>query len=116
MTDPNCIFCKIIAGELPSDTIYEDDLLIAFRDINPVAPTHILIVPRKHIVDNNAFSEEDVAIAGAMFLAVGKLATSEGIKDAGYRLIMNTGSDGRQEVPHMHLHLIGGKQMQHPMG
>ena len=77
MTDPNCIFCKIIAGELPSDTVYQDDLLIAFRDINPVAPTHILIVPRKHIVDNNAFSEEDSAIAGAMFAAVRKIAESE---------------------------------------
>ncbi|KAA3644830.1 MAG: histidine triad nucleotide-binding protein [Chloroflexi bacterium] len=116
MTDPDCIFCKIIAGELPSDTVYEDDLLIAFRDINPVAPTHILIVPRKHIVDNNAFSDEDAVIAGAMFLAVSKLAESEAIQDSGYRLIMNTGPDGRQEVPHMHLHLIGGKQMQHPMG
>ena len=116
MNDLDCIFCKIITGELPSDRVYEDDLLVAFRDINPVAPTHILIVPRKHIVDNNSFGEDDEPIAGRMFLAEQKLAKSEGIHTSGYRLILNTGLDGRQEVPHLHLHLIGGHKMRHPMG
>ncbi len=116
MENNNCLFCKIIRGELPSDKVYEDDLIIAFRDINPVAPTHILIIPKKHIVDNNDFNEEDEAIAGQMFKLVRELAAKEGISESGYRLIMNTGKDGRQEVPHMHLHLIGGQRMKHKIG
>jgi len=115
-SSPDCLFCKIIAGEIPSDTVYQDDLVTAFRDINPAAPTHILIVPNKHIPDNNAFAEEDEPLAGHMFRKVRELAASEGITESGYRLIMNTGPDGRQEVMHMHLHLIGGQRMKHPMG
>lgn len=114
--DPDCLFCKIIAGDIPSDTVYSDELVTAFRDINPVAPTHILIVPNQHIADNNAFMEADEPLAGHMFRIVRELAASEGIKDSGYRLIMNTGPDSRQEVLHMHLHLIGGQRMKHPMG
>lgn len=116
MNNPDCLFCKIVAGEIPSTTVYADDLVTAFRDINPVAPTHILIVPNKHIEDNNAFDEADQAIAGRMFIAVKKIAKQEGIAEDGYRLIMNTGPHGRQEVKHLHLHLIGGQVMQHPMG
>ena len=116
MTDPNCIFCKIVAGEIPSDIIFQDELVTAFRDINPVAPTHILIIPNKHIPDNNSFSPEDESIAGSMFMAVRELAEKEGISESGYRLIMNTGPDGHQEVMHMHLHLIGGQKMKHSMG
>lgn len=115
-TDPDCIFCKIVAREIPSDVIHEDKVVTAFRDINPVAPTHILIVPKKHIPDNNAFTNEDEPIAGHMFTIVRDLARQEGIAETGYRLIMNTGEHGHQEVMHMHLHLIGGKSMQHPMG
>ncbi len=115
-TDPDCIFCKIVAGEIPSDIIHEDKVVTAFRDINPVAPTHILIVPKKHIPDNNAFTDEDEPIAGHMFTIVRDLARQEGIAETGYRLIMNTGEHGHQEVKHMHLHLIGGQSMQHPMG
>lgn len=116
MKDPDCLFCKIISGEVPSTKVYADDLVTAFRDINPVAPTHILIVPNKHIPDNNAFSEEDAPIVGRMFTAVKNIAAQEGIAENGYRLIMNTGPHGRQEVKHLHLHLIGGQVMQHPMG
>ena len=116
MQDPNCLFCKIVAGEIPSTKVYEDELLTAFRDINPVAPTHILIVPNKHIVDNNDFSPEDELIAGKMFSLVRTLAEQEGIMQDGYRLIMNTGAHGRQEVPHMHLHLMGGQKMKHRIG
>jgi histidine triad (HIT) family protein len=116
MSNSDCIFCKIIAGEIPGDTVYSDDLITAFRDINPVAPTHILIVPNKHIVDNNDYQDEDEAIVGRMFRAVKQIAAQEGIAEDGYRLIMNTGPHGKQEVKHMHLHLIGGQIMQHPMG
>lgn len=116
MRDPDCLFCKIVAGEIPSSKVYEDDLLFAFRDINPLAPTHVLIVPKKHIQDNNDFSQEDEIIAGRMFSAVKTIAAQEGIAENGYRLIMNTGPHGRQEINHLHMHLIGGQVMQHPMG
>lgn len=116
MLDQDCLFCKIVAGEIPSAKVYEDDLITAFRDINPVAPTHILIVPNKHIADNNSFEEKDEGIAGRMFTVVKKIAAQEGIAGDGYRLIINTGPHGRQEVKHLHLHLIGGQMMQHPMG
>lgn len=114
--DPDCIFCKIVAGDLPSDIVYKDDLVTAFRDINPVGPTHILIIPNEHIADNNAFMEKDEPIAGRMFRVIKELAAKEGIANSGYRLIMNTGRDGRQEVMHLHMHLIGGQRMKHPMG
>lgn len=116
MSSKDCIFCKIIAGEIPSTKVYEDDTLTAFRDINPVAPVHILIVPNKHIEDNNDFQPKDEPIAGKMFTLVRQLAESEGIAEDGYRLILNTGPHGHQEIQHLHLHLIGGKAMQHPMG
>jgi histidine triad (HIT) family protein len=114
--DPDCIFCKIVQGKIPSDKVYEDDELLAFRDINPAAPTHILIIPKKHIPDNNAFTEEDDHLAGQMFRLVRQLAQEEGIAERGYRLIMNTGPHGGQEVFHAHLHLIGGQRMKYPMG
>lgn len=116
MKDPDCLFCKIIAGEVPSTKVYEDEVLYAFRDINPAAPTHVLIVPKKHIRDNNDFSPGDEPIAGKMFSAVKTIAAQEGVAENGYRLILNTGPHGRQEIPHLHLHLIGGQIMQHPMG
>ena len=114
MTD--CIFCKIIAGEIPGDIVYRNDLVCAFRDINPVAPTHILIVPTRHITDNNDWGDDDGPTAAAIFTAVREIAEQEGIAEDGYRLIANTGPHGRQEVPHLHVHLIGGQRMQHPMG
>ncbi|MEN8241205.1 MAG: histidine triad nucleotide-binding protein [Chloroflexota bacterium] len=116
MRDPDCLFCKIIAGEIPSTKVYQDEQITAFRDINPVAPVHILIVPNKHIADNNDFQPEDEAIAGRMFTAVKEIAEQEGIAENGYRLILNTGPHGKQEIDHLHLHLIGGQAMQHPMG
>jgi histidine triad (HIT) family protein len=116
MKDPDCIFCKIIAGEIPSKNVYQDDILTAFHDINPVAPVHILIVPNKHIEDNNAFSLEDEPFAGHMFTIVRKLAKDLDIAQNGYRLILNTGKHGHQEIQHLHLHLIGGSPMKHPMG
>ena len=112
----DCLFCKIVAGEIPGDKVYSDELVTAFRDINPAGPTHILIVPNKHISNNNDFAEEDEPIAGRMFRVVRELAKQEGIDESGYRLIMNSGPDGNQVVMHMHLHLIGGRRMKHPMG
>jgi histidine triad (HIT) family protein len=114
MTD--CIFCKIIAGEIPSTQIYADQTVIAFRDINPVAPTHVLIIPRKHIETVNDLTPEDESLVGHLFTTAGKIAESEGIAESGYRLIINCGSDGGQVVYHLHVHLIGGQRMQHPMG
>jgi len=116
MKDPNCIFCKIIAGEIPSKTVYQDEMVTAFHDINPVAPVHLLIVPNTHIADSNAFSEEDEPLAGKMFSLVRKLAEDLGIAADGYRLILNTGPHGDQLVHHLHIHLLGGAPMQHPIG
>jgi histidine triad (HIT) family protein len=116
MVDKDCIFCRIAAGELPADVVYQDELVTAFRDINPVAPTHILIIPKQHIQDSNMLSEEHKDVAAQMLTVVSDIAKAEGIDKSGYRLIMNTGPDGNQEVMHMHLHLIGGQKMKHAMG
>lgn len=112
----DCIFCKIVAGDIPSDEVYQDELVYAFRDINPAAPTHVLIIPKTHLVNTNELDDSHADIAAALLLAAPKIAAQEGIADSGYRLIMNNGPDGRQEVLHMHLHLLGGGRMQHPMG
>jgi histidine triad (HIT) family protein len=114
MTD--CIFCKIIAGEIPSSRLYQDGRVTAFRDINPVAPTHILIVPNQHIASVNDLNEADEQLVGQLFTTARQLAEEEGIQESGYRLIINTGKDGGQDVQHLHLHLIGGHKMRHPMG
>ncbi len=112
----DCIFCKIVAGEIPSDEVYQDEWVYAFRDINPAAPTHVLIIPKEHVVNTNELRDEHKDIAAALLLAAPKIAAQEGIAESGYRLIMNNGPDGRQEVMHMHLHVLGGARMQHPMG
>jgi histidine triad (HIT) family protein len=111
-----CIFCRIIEGEAPGEIVYRDDLVTAFRDINPVAPVHVLIVPNRHYTSLNDMKSEDEALAGRMVLVARKLAEQEGIHEGGYRLIVNTGSHGGQVIPHLHLHLIGGQRMRHPMG
>ena len=111
-----CIFCKIIAGEIPSDIVYRDELVTAFRDINPVGSTHILIIPNKHIEAVSDLQEEDEQLMGHLFTVARKLAVEEGIGESGYRLIINNGPDANQVVLHLHLHLIGGQKMRHPMG
>ena len=111
-----CIFCKIVAGEIPSEGVYSDELVTAFRDINPAAPTHILIVPNKHIASVGELLEEDEQLMGHLFTVARKLAEAEGIAESGYRLIINNGPDANQVVLHLHLHLIGGQKMQYPMG
>lgn len=114
MTD--CIFCKIIAGDIPSEKVYSDDLVTAFRDINPAAPTHILIIPNRHIASINELVPEDEQLVGRLFSIAKILAVQEGISESGYRLIVNTGPDGGQVVYHLHLHLLGGNRMRYPMG
>ena len=105
------LFAKIVSGELPSDMVYQDDLVTAFRDISPAAPTHILIVPNKVIPTLNDLTDEDEKLAGRMLLVARKLAEQEGIAEDGYRLIINCNRHGRQEVFHLHLHLLGGRQL-----
>ena len=114
MTD--CIFCKIISGEIPSTNVYHDDQVTAFRDINPAAPTHILIVPNKHIDSVNMMIADDEPLIGHLFFVAKELAAKEGISEGGYRLIANTGAGAGQTVFHIHLHLLGGGPMKHPMG
>lgn len=105
------IFAKIIQGEIPSDMVYQDELVTAFRDINPMAPTHILIVPNKVIPTVNDFTEDDERTAGRMMLVAKKLAEQEGIAEDGYRLIINCNKHGHQEVFHVHMHLLGGRPL-----
>ncbi len=113
-TVPACLFCRIVEGEVPADIIYRDEYVIAFRDIQPVADQHILIIPKKHIASLSHFSGEDMAIAGHILLAAGKVAEAAGIDQSGYRLVFNTGPDSLQSVMHIHGHLIGGQKMGWP--
>jgi histidine triad (HIT) family protein len=112
----SCIFCKIVSGESQADIVYRDEQATAFRDIHPVAPTHILIVPNRHIESVGALEAEDEPLMGHLFTVARKLAEAEGIAQKGYRLITNTGAHGGQTVFHLHVHLIGGQRMRYPMG
>ena len=114
MTD--CIFCKIISGDIPSTNVFRDEQVTAFRDLNPAAPTHILLVPNKHIDSINALAAEDEQLIGHLFTTAQQLAAQEGIAEGGYRLIINTNPHAGQTVFHIHLHLLGGAPMKHPMG
>jgi len=107
----NCIFCKIANRELPATIVYEDEKVIAFKDINPIAPIHYLIIPKKHIASINQLEPQDRELMGDMLLAAQKIAKKEGIADSGYRLVFNVGRDSGQMVDHLHLHLLGGKKL-----
>jgi histidine triad (HIT) family protein len=111
-----CIFCKIVEGEIPSDTVYEDEEIIAFRDINPQAPVHIVIIPRQHIASLSHLSQSDSALVGRLVTIANKLAKEEGISEKGYRLVINCGKEGGQLVPHLHLHLVGGRKLSDQVG
>ena len=115
MTD-SCIFCKIVLKEAKANIVYQDEQVTAFRDTHPVAPTHILIVPNKHIESVGALETEDEQLIGHLFITACKLAEEQGIAKGGYRLITNTGPNGGQTIFHLHLHLIGGQRMRYPMG
>lgn len=112
----DCIFCQIVKGEMDSKFVYRDEQVTAFRDINPVAPTHILVIPNEHIASLNEVTEENEGLLGHMLTVVKPIAEKEGIQDTGYRLIINTGPDANQVIFHLHLHIIGGRRMRHPMG
>ena len=112
----NCLFCKIAQGEIPATVVYEDDELITFRDIRPQAPTHMLVVPKRHIATINDTNDQDQQLLGSMILRAKKCAHAEGLSEAGYRLVFNINSGGGQEVYHIHLHLLGGRQMTWPPG
>ena len=112
----DCTFCKIINGDKSGDIIYEDDLVAAFHDIHPVAPTHILIVPKKHITSVNHVDQDDENTLGRLFIVAKQIADQEDIDGSGYRLIVNTGPNAGQVIFHLHLHLIGGQKMRYPMG
>ena len=106
----DCIFCKIIAGDIPSTKVYEDDLVYAFRDINPQAPTHILVIPKEHIESVNAVSRENSAVVAHIFEVIPQIAQAEGLT-GGYRVVSNCGSDAGQTVFHLHFHILGGKEL-----
>ncbi len=112
----DCIFCKIAAGEIPSDFVYKDDEILAFRDINPIAPTHILIVPKRHVGSLLDLTDGDLPMMARMVKIANELARKEGIAEKGYRLVINTGKEGTQLVQHLHLHLIGGRQLSGRIG
>jgi len=112
----NCIFCKIVSEEAKANIVYQDEQVTAFRDIHPVAPTHILIVPNRHIDSVGNMELKDEQVVGHIFSVARKLAEQEGISAGGYRLITNTGPHGGQTVFHLHVHLIGGQRMRFPMG
>ena len=116
MTQDDCLFCKIVAGDIPADIIFESDTAIAFRDINPQAPTHALIIPRKHIATINDIEAEDQAIVGSLFSAAREIAKQEGFSDEGYRAVMNCNEAAGQTVFHIHLHLLGGRGLGWPPG
>ena len=106
----NCLFCKIIAGEIPSTKVYEDDVIYAFRDINPQAPVHVLVVPKVHVEDCNGITAENSNLVAHIFAVIPQIAQAEGLVN-GYRVISNCGSDSGQTVQHLHFHILGGKVM-----
>ncbi len=112
----DCLFCKIIAGDIPAEKIYEDENVLAFRDINPVAPLHALLIPKKHIATINDLQTEDAGVVGQLFLAAKQIAKQEGYADEGYRTVMNCGEAAGQTVFHIHLHLLAGRGLSWPPG
>lgn len=107
----DCIFCKIINKEIPSTVVYEDDEILAFNDVNPMAPVHVLIIPKKHMSGISEINEEDIAVVGKIQFIAKKIASEMGIEYTGYRLVSNCGEDAGQTVKHLHYHLLGGKKM-----
>lgn len=112
----NCLFCKIIKGEIPCNKVYEDEDVIAFKDISPEAPTHILVIPKVHIESINFITEENSAIISKIFVAINKIAKEQGIDKTGYRVVNNCGEHGGQTVMHLHFHLLGGRNLTWPPG
>ncbi len=116
MDSSDCLFCKILAGDVPAEMVYESNEAIAFRDINPKAPSHVLIIPRQHIETINDLGPGDAALVGNLFLVARQVAKDEGIADNGYRVVMNCNADAGQTVFHLHLHMLGGRLLDWPPG
>ena len=112
----DCIFCQIVAGKLSGEIIYQDEEVIAFRDINPQAPIHLLIIPKRHVPSLTHLSEAEAQLMGHMVNIANQLAKREGISESGYRLVVNCGKEGGQVVPHLHLHLLGGRKLSDTLG
>lgn len=116
MAMPDCLFCKVVSGEIPGKIVYQDDRLVAFRDINPQAPMHVLIVPRRHIASLNELQAGDDALVGEMIRRAAALAKQDGYAERGYRTVLNCGAEAGQSVFHIHLHVLGGRGMAWPPG
>ena len=106
----NCLFCKIVAGTIPSTKVYEDETVLAFRDINPLAPTHVLVIPKTHIKDTDGVTAENCHLIAHIFEVIPQIAKAEGLSN-GYRVVSNCGADGGQRVPHLHFHILGGRKL-----
>lgn len=115
-SDPDCIFCKIVAKQIPANIAHQDEAVTAFHDLNPQAPTHILIVPNEHIANTETLEPQHDAAIGAVLRAARSIARSAGVADSGYRLVVNTGRDAINTVAHLHVHLLGGRPMSWPPG
>ena len=111
-----CIFCGIARGEVPARTVLETEDVVAFHDLDPKAPTHVLVIPRRHIESIEAMAEEDVELVGRVFAAAKEVARKEGVTAAGYRLVTNIGANAGQTVPHLHVHVLGGRRLKWPPG
>lgn len=107
----DCLFCKIAGGQIPAEILHQDERVVVFKDINPQAPTHLLVIPRQHFSTLNELSDEDESLAGYLILTGKRMAEAQGIADSGFRLIMNCNQEGGQTVFHIHLHILGGKQL-----
>ncbi|MBA3655153.1 MAG: histidine triad nucleotide-binding protein [Actinobacteria bacterium] len=116
MSVPDCLFCRVLAGEVPSEEVAATENTYAFRDIQPTAPTHVLVIPRQHITHAGELAPEHAGVLSEMFATAQAVAVSEGVADRGYRLVFNVGDDANNSVPHLHLHVIGGRKMGWPPG
>jgi histidine triad (HIT) family protein len=116
MSERDCLFCRIVDRDLSADIVFENDSLVAFRDIDPKAPTHILLIPRRHIATMNDLQEGDIALTGELFTTAARIAADEGLAEDGYRVVMNCNEAAGQSVFHIHLHLMGGRPMAWPPG
>jgi histidine triad (HIT) family protein len=112
----DCLFCRIAAGEIPAQVVYEDDDVLAFRDIDPQAPVHVLVIPRRHVANLTVAASEDPELVARVTAAAAAVAAQEGVSQSGYRTVVNTGPDAQQSVEHLHLHVIGGRQLGWPPG
>ncbi|MGA7966454.1 MAG: histidine triad nucleotide-binding protein [Gammaproteobacteria bacterium] len=111
-----CLFCRMVAGEIKPGTVYEDDEILAFHDINPQAPLHVLVIPKRHIATTNDLTDDDAGLMGRLVLAARKIAVDEGVDEAGYRLVINCNAGAGQSVFHVHVHLLGGRRLGWPPG